>query len=205
MRRSLLLAALLLLGCSNLLFRSGRDYFPLVRGSLWKYFDGTDTCYVEVGRDSLVGGRSGTIVYTDFAPGLWVKPTPESEVRQWVRRTLLRGGTEHVLEERYALVYLLPLVTGNSWSDEYSDTIIILGTDTLRYRHRLEVRVAAIEPVTVPAGEFEECYRLEFTRTVVAEAESTASYTEWLAPDVGLVRRSSGGRVIELAEYRIGP
>lgn len=209
MRRSLILAALLLLGCSNLLYRSGRDYYPLVRGSLWKYYDGQDTSYVQVGGDSLVGGRQGIIVYTDFAPGFWLKSVPDLEIRQWTRNALLRGGHEHVLEERYALVYLLPLVDGNLWYEEFVDTVMVLG-DTVRYRHRLEARVAGIETVTAPAGVFEDCYRLDFTRMIeTAIADSTAvltvNYSEWLAPDVGLVRRLTGSDELILVEYRIGP
>jgi hypothetical protein len=204
MRRSLLLLPLLLLGCSGLLSRSGRDYFPLVRGSTWRFYDGRDTCYVEVAGDSVVGGRSCIVVTTDFVPGFWIKTAPESDARRWTRRTLQRGGTEYVLEQRYALVYLLPLVAGNSWRDEYSDTLVILGVDTLHYRHRLDVRVAAVEPVTVPAGRFEDCYRLEFTETIVAEDSSTVNYTEWLAPDVGPVRRRAGNSELVLTEYRIG-
>ncbi|MFO7676025.1 MAG: hypothetical protein R6X12_06910 [bacterium] len=205
MRRSLFLFALLLLGCTGLFFRSGRDYFPLVRGSLWKYHDGRDTCYVEVAGDSLIGGRTCVVVTTDFVPGFWLKPTPEAEVRRWFRRTLLRGGTEYVLEQRYGLVYRLPLVTGSSWQDQFADTVIILGADTLHYFRRLEARVAGVEDLTLAAGRFEECYRLEFTETVRAEDSSTVNWTEWLAPGVGLVRRRTGGSEIELVEYRVGP
>jgi len=208
MRRSILLSCLVL-GCSGLLFRSGQDYYPLVRGSLWKYSDGLDTVYVEVAGDSLVGGRNAILVNTDFAPGFWLKDTPEADVRRWVRHTYQRGGTEYVLEERYALVYLLPLVTGNAWYDEYADTVVVLGVDTLRYRRRLEVHVADVEAVTVPAGGFDDCYRIEFTETVeTAIADSlatvTTNHTEWLAPGVGLVRRRTGDTELELAEYRIG-
>lgn len=210
MRRSAALLLLLALGCSSLLFRSGQDYFPLVRGSLWKYLDGSDTVYVEVAGDSLIGGRTAVVVTTDFAPGFWTKPAPEAEVRRWVRRTFERGGVEYVLEARYGLVYLLPFVNGTGWYDEHADTVVVLGVDTLRYRRRLEARVVAIEPVTVPAGSFDDCYRLEFTETTeTAIADSvttvTVNRTDWLAPGVGLVRRRSGATELELARYRIGP
>ena len=205
MRRNLAVAVLLLLGCSNMLFRSGRDYFPLVRDSLWKYHDGTDTTYIQVGGDSLIGGRNATVLYTDFAPGFWLKPVPESEILRWTRDTLEYAGSRHIFGDRYALIYQLPLVTGNHWAETFDTTLASPGADTVNYRRRLEVRVAAVEAITVPAGSFEECYRLEFTETLIARTETSISYTEWLAPDVGLVRRVYEDREIELVEYRIGP
>ncbi len=205
-RRILPLALLLLLGCSDmLLFRATRDYFPLVRGSVWKYLSDGDTMYVEVLGDSTVGGQAGIVVASDFVPGFWLKQPPVTEIRRYYDRSLSRGGQEYVMEQRYGLVYLLPLVEGNQWAEQYSDTIIVLGTDTVNYLHRLEARVAAIEDITTPAGSFDQCYRIDFTELIVEYDSTILSYTEWLAPDVGLVRRAEGTVELNLVHYRVGP
>ncbi|MBN2538340.1 hypothetical protein JXB37_08710 [candidate division WOR-3 bacterium] len=205
-RRLLPLALLLGLGCSGMLFfRSGEDYFPLVRGSLWKFLAGADTSYFEVTGDSSVGGQVCTVVLVDYAPEFWLKRSGTAEIRRFYHRTLIRGGEEYELEARYGLRYLLPFVEGDSWAETFRDTVVVLGSDTIHYRHRLECRVAGVEPVSIPAGDFEQCYRLEFTELFEDEDTTVTAFTEWLAPGVGLVRRVSGTDELVLADYRIGP
>ncbi len=203
-RAPLLLAILLSLSCTDMLVhRSSQDYFPLARQSQWKYLLGTDTTYVEVLGDSSVGGRTATIVAVDFAPTFWHKqPT---RIQKFFLRTVNVSGRDYILEQRYRLVYLLPLVEGNTWEEEFSDTIVVLGTDTVFYYHKLAARVSGIDSVPTPAGTFHDCYRVDFTEEV-REFDSTAvAYTEWLAPGVGLVKRVTGTEEQVLAEYRIGP
>jgi hypothetical protein len=207
MYRKLLFAVLLVaLGCSDLLFfRAGQDYFPLVRSSLWKYLAGADTSYVEVSGDTSVGGQLATVVLVDFSPEFWLKRSNTAEIRRYSRRTIIRGGDEYVLEARYALRYLLPFVAGDSWTETFRDTIVVLGTDTIDYRHRLSCRVAGPEQLTTPAGSFDQCYRLDFTEEFQDEDTTVTSFTEWLAPGVGLVRRLTGPEDLVLVDYRIGP
>jgi len=186
-----------------ILYRSSEDYFPLVQGSEWKYLTADDTTYVQVAGDSTVGNRRCIVVNVDFSPQFWHRePT---QVRRFFYRTLSRGGTEYVLEERYGLIYLFPLVLGNSWRETFQDTIVVLGTDTINYLHRLEAVVAAVEDLTTPAGSFGQCYRLDFTEEIRALAAETAYYSEWLAPGVGVVKRTTAAGEEQLAAYRIGP
>ncbi len=195
---------LVCLSCSDMiLYRSGEEYFPLVQGSEWKYAVGNDTTYVQVAGDSIVANRTCIVVNVNYSPQFWYRvPT---QVRRFFRHTVSRGGIEYVLEERYGLVYVLPLVTGSSWAETFQDTAVILGSDTIAYLHRLEARVVGVEKVGTPAGSFGQCYRLDFTEEVRSLEAETTYYSEWLAPGVGVVRRSSPAGEELLAEYRIGP
>ncbi len=198
------LLALLALSCSEMMMhRSSQDYFPLAEGSQWKYLLGNDTTYYEVLGDSSIGGRSCIVLGVDFLPEFWLKePT---EIRKFFFRTISRGGDEYTLEERYGLVYILPFVEGNYWQETFTDTVEILGTDTVFYRHKLGARIAGIENITTPAGSFRNCYRIEFADSIQEFELVHTAYTEWLAPGVGLVKRVCGTEELELAEYRIGP
>lgn len=203
-RTPALLTILLTLSCGDLmLFRSGEDYFPLVTGSEWKYLVGNDTTYTEVSGDSSVGNRSCIVVSIDFIPEFWYRePT---QLRKFFHRTVSRGGYEYTLEERYGLVYVLPFVLGSAWRETFQDTVVVLGSDTINYYHRLEAVVAEIAEVNTPAGTFGQCYRLDFTEEIRSLDTTVTQYTEWLAPGVGVVKRRLPSGDEELAAYRIGP
>ena len=204
-RSAVLLAlALVLTACQDMVvYRAGQDYVPLDTGSSWKYLVDGDTTYREVLGDSSIGGRLSTIVAEDFLPGFWVaEPT---RVSRYYDRTCNLGGQDYTLEARYGLVYLFPFVAGNGWSEEFRATVVVLGNDTIPVFHRLEAHVAGVESVATPAGTFYDCYRLEMHEEVYDTDTSVTTWTEWLAPGVGLVRRLSGAGDMLLAEYRIGP
>lgn len=201
MRSKLSLLFLLLLACSDtLLFRSGANYFPLVPGSRWKYLLGGDTVYVEVDTLPAVQKNQNCIrVYYNAAPEYYTaSPT---EVRQLVVNTIARPNAPDTVEYRFALRYGLPLVLGNTFGETF-ETTLVYGPDTLSYRHTLHGRVAAIEEVSTPAGTFYDCYRLEFNERVFARETTETSWTEWLAPEVGLVRRTRETEQLILIEYR---
>jgi hypothetical protein len=188
-------------GCSEmLLYRAGQDYFPLVSGSRWTFEpDRVDS----VGRDTALAGRRATVVYRDYAPEFWLKTA--TEVRRLVRRTVIRSGSEYLLEEQYGLEYCLPLVEGAEWAESFRDTVVLLGTDTVAVFDSVWARVVAVEDLTTPAGWFLQCYRIDFNRIVQADTNFTESRTEWLAPGVGVVRRTADGQTAELRDYHIGP
>ncbi len=196
---SLLLVGLIT-GCSErVLFRAGRNYFPLSAGRSWKYALGNDTVYVEVRGDTAVLNRVCIQVDRNFAPEYYI--TSPNEVRKLIVITRPRPGGEDTVEFRFGLLYWLPPVLGNRYQDRF-DTTLISGPDTIAFTHLLDVRVGEIETVTVPAGEFEDCYRLEFSETIVSEDTTVINWVEWLAPDVGVVKRSTGAGDELLVEYR---
>jgi hypothetical protein len=191
-------------GCNDMTFyRARSDYFPLVPGSRWTYDVAGTTAIDSVVGDSAVAGRACIVVLRDYAPEYWTKQA--TEVRQFTRLVASRGGQDYVLEERYRLIYALPLVEGATWSESFRDTIVLTGTDTVFLKDSLRSRVAAIDSVATEAGTFIECYRVETHREVeAAELSFTADYSEWLAPGVGLVKRVTGTEEKILTGYEPG-
>lgn len=205
-RRILIVLAVgaLLSGCSDMTFyRAKSDYFPLVPGSRWTYNVADNTAIDSVVGDSAVDGRACVVVLRDYSPEYWTKQL--TEVRQFTSLVANRGGQDHVLEERYRLVYALPLIEGATWSESFRDKIVLTGTDTVFLKDSLRGQVAAIDSVATEAGAFIECYRVETHREVeAAELSFTEDYTEWLAPGVGLVRRVTGTEERVLTNYEPG-
>jgi len=198
-----LAAGALLSGCSDMTFyRAKSDYFPLVPGSRWTYDVDGNTAIDSVAGDSAVDGRACVVILRDYAPEYWTKQI--KEVCQFTILTINRGGQDYVLEERYRLIYSLPLIEGATWSESH-DTIALVGSDTISLKDSLHGRVAAIEDITTPAGTFLQCYRVETHREVeAAELSFTEDYTEWLAPGVGLVKRVTGTEERVLTNYEPG-
>jgi len=195
---------LLLLSCSDMTFyRAKSDYFPLVPGSRWTYDVAGNTAIDSVVGDSAVNGRACIVVLRDYAPEYWTKQI--TEVRQFTSLVANRGGQDYVLEQRYRLVYALPLIEGVTWSETYRDTVVLTGTDTVLLKDSLSGRVAAIEDVTTTDGTFVQCYRVETYREVeAAELSFAEDYIEWLAPGVGLVKRVTGTEERTLTGYEPG-
>jgi len=199
--RTFLCAVVLGLACSDmLLYRSGANYFPLFPGGKWRYLLDMDTVYVEV--DTLpatIADKNCIRVYRNFAPEYYL--ASPSEIRKLVVSAISRPGGEDTVEFRFGLLYRLPFILGDRFQDHF-DTILTWGPDTVQFVHSLDVRVAGIDSVQVPAGTFYECYRLEFTETVVKPETVSTQWVEWLAPEVGVVQRQSGTEKELLIGYR---
>jgi hypothetical protein len=202
-KHCLVLLALCLLACSDMtIFRAGQDYFSLTSGTRWIYDDAGFTSIDSVAGDSTVGGRNAIVVLRDFSPEFWLKgPT---EIRRFVRRSVIRAGTEYVLEERYGIEYQLPLVKGATWEESFRDTVVLMGTDTIFVKDSVSARVAEIENVETPAGTFVECYQVDFYREVQTDTAATTRYSEWLAPGVGVVKRRTETEERVLTDYQVG-
>ncbi len=190
--------------CGDMTFyRAKSDYFPLVPGSRWTYEAAGNTAIDSVAGDSSVAGRACIVVLRDYAPEYWIKQP--SEVRRFLRLAANRGGQEYVLEERYGLAYALPFVEGAIWNESFHDTVVLTGTDTVFVLDSISGRVAAVEDVETPAGTFIQCYRIEIHHEVLAAELSFANdYVEWLAPEVGVVRRRTGTEETVLADFSSG-
>ena len=199
-----LAAGVLLSGCGDMTFyRAKSDYFPLVPGSRWTYDVAGNTAIDSVVGDSAVDGRPCVVVLRDYSPEYWTRQV--TEVRQFTSLVANRGGQDYVLEERYRLVYSLPLIEGATWSESYRDTVVLMGTDTVIVKDSLASHVAATEDITTPAGTFIQCYLVETYREVqAAELSFTADYLEWLAPNVGVVQRVVGLDTTRLTGYEPG-
>jgi hypothetical protein len=184
-------------------YRARSDYFPLIPGSRWTYNVAGKTAIDSVVGDSSMAGRACVVVLRDYAPEYWTRQS--YEVRRFTQLTANRNGQDYVLEERFGLVYTLPLVEGATWHESFRDTVVLVGTDTVFLKDSVSGRVAAIEDIQTEAGSFTQCYRVETHREVeAADLSFTADYSEWLAPGVGLVKRVAGPDTTVLTGYESG-
>lgn len=201
---SILLVVLFLLSlfsCSDTLFyRAGADYFPLTPGSRWKYLAGEDTVEVEVDTVPAVMLNQNCIrVYRNAAPEYYL--ISPFEVRRLVLNAIPRPNAPDTVECRFSLYYQLPLVVGNTYFDRF-DTTLIYGPDTLQYSHLISGRIAALEQISVGAGNYHDCYRIEFNEKIVAFDTTETVWSEWLAPGIGVVRRQTAQGDEILVEYQ---
>ncbi len=187
--------------CSDtLLYRAGANYFPLTAGTGWKYLAGIDTIYVEVDTvPAVMLNQSCIRVYRNGAPEYYL--SSPTEIRRLFTNTISRPNAPDTVEHRFALVYQLPFVVGNSYLERF-DTTLTYGPDTVKYTHILAVRVAAIENVSTSAGTYYDCYRLEFGEKIFARDTTETTWIEWLAPETGIVRRQTAQGEEVLVEYR---
>lgn len=187
--------------CSDtLLYRAGANYFPLNPGTRWKYLAAEDTVEVEVDTLPAVMLNQNCIrVYRNAAPEYYL--TSPTEVRRLVVNTIARPNAPDTVEYRFSLLYQLPHVVGNIYFDSF-DTTLAYGPDTIEYSHFISARVAAVEKVTTGAGVYDDCYRIEFNEKKLAADTTEISWTEWLAPGVGVVRRKSSQGEEVLLEYQ---
>jgi len=201
---ALSLLALLITGCrldDGILRRSAAEYFPLRTNSEWRYDLGGTTSLVQVRGDSLVYNYPVTVVLRDYEEEYWLES--QGDVRRFVSTVVNRGGTDYPLEQRFRRFYVLPFVLGNSWSDDFDDTVSVLG-EPIHYRHKIEGKVAAVAPVSVPAGNFADCYEVDRNELLVLN-DSVALVTtqEWFAPGVGLVKCVQGTSEEQLTDFNI--
>ena len=180
------------------------NYTPIETiGNQWVYLREDSTIkFVEVTGTSVAGGRSCFVVEEDFLGEYWWKG-PEG-LDQYVVATRFVNSEDVVIEERWRPHLELPLVLGNRWEDLFEKETIVFG-DTICRRVELEGEVEKILTVTVPAGTFEECYRVRIetveitcspfegdTCNVSCDTLRIQEY-EYYAPDVGLIKREEIG------------
>lgn len=212
MKRATLLLASLPLAITVALAGCGRGdapkYFPLDRGDHWDYRITEVNPLAKIERDFSIDDagprkRDGQRYHrrrTSDGTEYWLQSDGKT-----LRRAGLRSAVEYQPRMDAAALEVMPLApaTGDVWSVPTQPFIL---ERSLPFRERfsrdeslrfeLSMRVASLdESVTVPAGTFEHCLKVEGTGHfyILADARLGASevpvtQTEWYAPDVGLVK-----------------
>lgn len=207
------------------------SFFPLVPRSQWEYVVGRPAGqerfrFVATVRDDdfhSADGRACRIVDERYGDTSGDAPYPVLYCSEggFLHRVMSLEYRDHILEDnglRSGEVKFLPLDLGRAHAWEGLTSAYRL-PDGSRFEVQQQHEVAAIpERVTVPAGAFDDCVRVETTAVHAAigpEGETIGPrlvyyYSDWYAPGVGLVRteqRSDSGEVlatIELVRYEIG-
>ncbi|MDH5683178.1 MAG: hypothetical protein OEZ20_01760 [candidate division WOR-3 bacterium] len=179
----------LTLNCSQdkILQRATSDYFPLEPGWYWRYTIGNDTSMVQVISDTFAYGHYCVLTNRDFLEEYWIKE--KNEIKKLFEKKINRAGSDFILEQHYRLYFELPLILGNSWSEDFCDTIDVLG-ESIIFQHQIKGSVEAIDSISTPAGDFSDVYKMMLVQNF-QQNDSVKSETSyyWLAPDIGVVKK----------------
>lgn len=198
-------------GCSRnpLFYRMGSDYYPIDDiGSQWEYsIDGGGTLIVSVVDQTEQGERACYRVLSGADYTYWI--ASEDYLEFYEDHRVMFNGYEVPLYQSWVTWLDWPLTTGYSRTDSVSTYAVSQGVTISHEWERTSV-VLGIE--TSPDGQWEECYHLRQDETTINwirasgfEPETTVvSRHIWLAPDVGMVARSSADSTLTLLEYTPG-
>jgi hypothetical protein len=172
MSRLLLLAGCVLLAsaCKS----EEGDYFPLRLGATWHYvvpYEGSFSIEVvdAVGARYTVKGQSD-----ESLEGVW----PFSDADGDTETYYVESGDTTRYGNENSIVLIRPIETGVTWSDQYFDSVCVLGK----------------ERVTVPAGEYNNCAKVGYFH------DEEVEWYIWFAPGVGIVK---GHEVVYDVEYNL--
>lgn len=203
-RVTLILCSLLIYvcNCNNwILYRAASEYFPLTVGNQWVYKKGDEFRFVEVCRETIIDGYSAFIIRNNFQDEFW--KISEGRIEKLIQQYIIIAGNEYLLKRRWSLRYQIPLILGNQWSDYEQDSISLLGQN-YHFEYVANWQVVGCEDVITPAGSFIESYKLDFWEEITINGEREIYQgSEWLAPNVGLVKRVINGQEELLIDYTI--
>jgi len=199
---------------------SGADYYPMAVGDYWVWrFTGgngtTSESTTEVVGTTEIAGQVVLVVRTswevhDLDP---YHPVRADEYYRVRNHSVAYFGCDVYSDDAILyyrertgpgpeITWKLPFQVGQEYKHQITTSFQIRpdeGTDTGRYEHYHTSRseeyyaVEATVPVDVPAGHFEECYRIRVTHTSLGLRGTVASTTtalNWFCPGVGWVKRT---------------
>lgn len=148
----------------------GNDYFPLTEGMEWIYQDWWEIQDPE-GDFEIQNKYIEEKVRVKKIDSIRILKVLSIEQKGLVKRVKMEENDYQGTRIYYA-EYLLPLKVGSKWGDADQ-----LNRKDNMYAYYIE----GIEDVTVPAGTFEDCYKIVY-RTCPDET------IEWFCPGVGIVK-----------------
>jgi len=170
------------------LYRATSDYFPLKAGMIWQYANlaGNDTIEIKVIGDASFNIQKCILVTRDVESEYWIND--KTEIRKLVEIKLNRTGFDFVLEQSFRVYFQLPLIKGNSWREDFLNSVDVFG-EPVNFKHVINGRVESIEDVTTPAGNFAEAYKVILVDSLQCnDSLSTRVSYYWLAPETGIVK-----------------
>jgi len=175
-----------------LVYRISSDYVPVnTEGNTWTFeLSSGGEKLISVASSDVILGRECVRVQVNFEGHYWYRDEDQFDV---YISTVYLFNEEFILEERWGRRLVLPLVLGNTWSEEFENTIDVYG-EPVKRTVTTRGEVVAIRDVSVPAGRFEQCYVVRSetigeTETPYGNGWVDSSFVEeYYAPDVGLVK-----------------
>ena len=205
--------------CSSVSNGRAQNYYPDDLGNTWTLHstDGIDERVVTIEGPETIGTESlkvisdGTYPISDPASNnpnkFFIKTTPNGVLIFRAIATVAILG-EITIDYSPPETFLpIPIEVGTEWTVAGEATASLFGL-AIQIKTTNIAKVIAIEDITVPAGTFQDCLRIEQQldtqlSPALATLPSTTS-TMWLAPDVGLVQALNSSDVkFELISHNI--
>jgi len=167
-----------------------RGYYPLNVGRTWSYTDsiaGKDIV-LKVAEHTSHGGTPVAKVVDETEAGTYDLVTTSGALK-----LVLRQDSNGTLDWSADPV---PFSQGPTvqLGDQYQATPTSYTNPVTGGNFQWTVRIRKIEDVTVPAGSFSGCLRIDVKTVDTASGAGVANFKMWFAPGVGLVKRA--GRFI---------
>ena len=205
--------------CGSISDGHTQNYYPDDLGNTWalRSTDGIDERVVTIEGPETIGTESVKVISDGTYPvsnpasnnpnKFFIKATPDGVLIFRAIATVAILG-EITIDYSPPQTFLpVPIELGAEWTVAGEATASFLGI-AIKIEATNTAKVINIEDVTVPAGTFRDCLRIEQQlqtqlSPALATLPSTTS-TMWLAPDLGLVKSiNSDGVVFELIDYDI--
>jgi len=205
--------------CGSVLDSHAQRYYPDDFGNTWtlRSTDGIDERVVTIEGPETIRNESLQVIsdgtYPISAPTndnptkLFIKTAPNGVLIFRAIVTVAVFG-EITIDYSPPETFLpVPIELGSEWTVSGEATASLFGLK-IKVETTNTAKVVAIEDVTVPAGTFRDCLKIEQHSQIqlsppLATIPST-SITMWLAPDVGLVQALNSKNVkFELIDYDI--
>ncbi|RKU08553.1 hypothetical protein C6502_15190 [Candidatus Poribacteria bacterium] len=196
-----------------------QNYYPDDLGNTWTLHstDGIDERVVTIEGPETIGTESLNVISDGTYP--ISDPASKNPTRLFIKTTpggvlIFRAIVSVAILGEITIDYSPPqtflpdpIELGSEWTVSGEATASLLGL-TIKIEATSTAKVIAIADVTVPAGTFQDCLRIEQQhQTQLSPALATlpsTTITMWLAPDVGLVQALDSKNVkFELISHNI--
>ncbi len=213
MRKVIIISILILVGicfsCTKQkhVFKSTptAEYYPLRVGNFWEYRDNSNWYEYHLRKEvvdfCLIQGGIPAYKIKYLRTRAVFQDTFEYEIERFTYEAFIDNEVRELYDlndtSNYEIMLRFPIKVGDSWHKppEYSDSMVVISF--------FYDCVTAIEDVVTPAGEFEDCYKIE--KNFLGGDPEFFREERWFSPQVGFVKHSNFEFPMKcsLVEYKI--
>lgn len=200
--------------CGSISRVHAQNYYPDEVGNTWilRSKDGIEERLVTIEGPETIRNESLKVIsdgtYAVSNPGsnnpnkFFIKATPNAV--QIFRATATIQGFDATIDYSPPETFLpVPIELGTEWTVVGEAKVVLFGVE-IKIPTTNVAKVAALEDVTVPAGTFRDCLKIEQQFSTSGLVTSSQESAMWLAPDFGLVKSlNSNGVIFELIESNV--
>ena len=175
-----------------------QNYYPDEFGNTWilRSEDGVEERFVTIEGPETINGEELAVI----SDGTYPVSNPASNnpnkffIKSTPNEVLIFRATATVQEIPATIDYSppetflpVPIGLGSEWTVTGDAKVLLLGVE-INIPTTNTAKVVAVEDVTVPAGTFHDCLKIEQELAASGLLSFSTQSTMWLAPDFGLVK-----------------